>query len=157
MVFLCTYWSISLNIHIPLKYIFLFCYLISRCLSHHKLKFWTGIRQKIRCGMVYIGWYGFIGPITSTTDISLTARLSRCITLLLTRCIQGQSRTYQPLKWQSGLQGTTNFAASFPVFDKNKVWYFMRIACQQTILVKYRALYVIFEKAAKFENVKCKL
>ena len=27
MVFLCTYRSISLNIHIPLKYFFLFCYL----------------------------------------------------------------------------------------------------------------------------------
>ena len=29
------------------------------------------MRQKIRCGMVYIGWYGFIGPTTTTTDISL--------------------------------------------------------------------------------------
>ena len=27
----------------------------------------------------------------------------------------------------------------------------MRIACQQTILLKYHALFVIFEKAAKFE------
>ena len=25
------------------------------CLSQHKLKFWTGIRQKIRCGMVSVG------------------------------------------------------------------------------------------------------
>ena len=29
----------------------------------------------------------------------------------------------------------------------------MRIVCQQTILMKYRALFVIFEKAAKFEIV----
>ena len=32
---------------------------------------------------------------------------------------------------------------------KNKVWYFMRIVCQQTILIKYHTLFVIFEKAAK--------
>ena len=31
----------------------------------------------------------------------------------------------------------------------------MRIACQQTILMKYHALFVIFEKAAKFEIVVC--
>ena len=31
----------------------------------------------------------------------------------------------------------------------------MRIVCQQTILVKYHALFVIFEKAAKFEIVVC--
>ena len=28
----------------------------------------------------------------------------------------------------------------------------MRIVCQQTILMKYHALFVIFEKAAKFER-----
>ena len=28
----------------------------------------------------------------------------------------------------------------------------MRIVCQQTILLKYRSLLVIFEKAAKFRN-----
>ena len=33
----------------------LFSLLLSRCLSQHKLKFWTGIRQKIRCGMVLVG------------------------------------------------------------------------------------------------------
>ena len=31
----------------------------------------------------------------------------------------------------------------------------MRIICQQTILMKYHALFVIFEKIAKFE--KCRL
>ena len=31
----------------------------------------------------------------------------------------------------------------------------MRILCQQTILIKYCALFVIFEKAAKFEIVVC--
>ena len=31
----------------------------------------------------------------------------------------------------------------------------MRIVCQQMILMKYHALFVIFEKAAKFENVVC--
>ena len=31
----------------------------------------------------------------------------------------------------------------------------MRIACQQTILIKYHALFVIFEKAAKFEIIVC--
>ena len=34
----------------------------------------------------------------------------------------------------------------------------MKIVCQQTILMKYHALLVIFEKAAKFEIVvSCKL
>ena len=34
----------------------------------------------------------------------------------------------------------------------------MRIVCQQTILMKYYALYVIFDTAAKFEIVvSCKL
>ena len=37
------------------------------------------------------------------------------------------------------------------IFKKNKAWYFMRIVCQQTILMKYHALFVIFEKAGKFE------
>ena len=31
----------------------------------------------------------------------------------------------------------------------------MRIVYQQTILMKYHALFVIFEKAAKFEIVVC--
>ena len=31
----------------------------------------------------------------------------------------------------------------------------MRIVCQQTILMKYHALFVIFEKAAKFSIVVC--
>ena len=34
----------------------------------------------------------------------------------------------------------------------------MRIVCQQTILMKYHALFVIYEKTAKFEiGVLCKL
>ena len=50
------------------------------------------------------------------------------------------------------------FCDIFRVFNKNNVWYFMRIVCQQTILMKYHALFVIFEKAAKFEiGVCCKL
>ena len=31
----------------------------------------------------------------------------------------------------------------------------MRIVCQQTILMKYHALFVIFEKVAKIEIVVC--
>ena len=31
----------------------------------------------------------------------------------------------------------------------------MRIVCQQTILLKYHGLFVIFDKAAKFEIVVC--
>ena len=31
----------------------------------------------------------------------------------------------------------------------------MRIVCQQMILMKYHALFVIFEKAAKFEIAIC--
>ena len=39
-------------------------------------------------------------------------------------------------KGQSRLQQTTNFATSLLIFEKNKVCYFMRIVCQQTILMK---------------------
>ena len=49
----------------------------------------------------------------------------------------------------------TNFATSIQIFETNKVWYFMRIVCQQTILMIYHALFVIFDKAAKFEIVVC--
>ena len=48
------------------------------------------------------------------------------------------------------------FSNIFPNFQKkNKAWYFMRIVCQQTILMKYHALLVIFEKTAEFEIVVC--
>ena len=33
----------------------------------------------------------------------------------------------------------------------------MRIVCQQTNLMKYYALFVIFEKAAKFEIFVCRM
>ena len=48
-----------------------------------------------------------------------------------------------------------NFQILFLIFRKNKVWYYMRIVCQQSILTKYRALFVAFEIAAKFEIVVC--
>ena len=76
-------------------------------------------------------------------------------------CLQLNRVTYRfdfqtyPLKHQSLLQQTSNFASSFLIFEKNKVWYFMRIVCQQTILMKYHALFIIFEIEAKFENVVC--
>ena len=41
----------------------------------------------------------------------------------------------------------------FPNFRKE--WYFIRIVCQQTNFIKYHALFVIFEKEAKFENAIC--
>ena len=50
------------------------------------------------------------------------------------------------------MQQTTNFATSFLIFEKNKVWYFMRIVCQQTILMKYHALFVNFEQSSKVWN-----
>ena len=43
----------------------------------------------------------------------------------------------------------------FPKFEKIKVWYYIRIVCQQTILMKYNALFVILEIAVKFEMVLC--
>ena len=42
------------------------------------------------------------------------------------------------------------FATSFLILEKNKFGYYMRSVCQQTILMKYHALFVIFEKAARF-------
>ena len=42
---------------------------------------------------------------------------------------------------------TTAADDKFWFSTKNKVWYYMRIVCQQTILMKYHALFVIFEKA----------
>ena len=54
------------------------------------------------------------------------------------------------------MQQTTNSGASFPILDKNKVWYYMRIVCQQTIHMIYHAFNICyFEKAAKFEIVVC--
>ena len=47
------------------------------------------------------------------------------------------------------------FCDIFFIVQKNKVWYFVRIVCQQTILKKYHALFVIFEKAVKFWIVVC--
>ena len=47
------------------------------------------------------------------------------------------------------------FCDIFPNFRKNKAWYYMRIVCQQMIFMKYHALFVIFEKPAKFEIVVC--
>ena len=61
----------------------------------------------------------------------------------------------KPLKRQSRLQQTNHFATYFLIFEKNKVWHFMRIVCQQTILVEYHDLLIIFEKSAKFEIVVC--
>ena len=45
------------------------------------------------------------------------------------------------------LQQTTNFVTFSPIFNKNKVGYYMRIV--------YHVLLFIFEKAAKFEIVVC--
>ena len=44
------------------------------------------------------------------------------------------------------------YCVFIPNFQKKKVWYYMRIVCQQTSLTKYHALFVIFEKAAKIWN-----
>ena len=47
----------------------------------------------------------------------------------------------------------TNFVTSFVIFEKNKVRYFMNIVCQQTFLIIYHVLFVIFEKkTAKIES-----
>ena len=44
-----------------------------------------------------------------------------------------------------------NFATSFLIFENNTLWYFMRIVCQQTILMKYHALFVNLKK---LQNLK---
>ena len=49
------------------------------------------------------------------------------------------------LKCQSRLQQMTNFVTSILILEKIK----------QMILEKYHALFVVFEKAAKFEIVVC--
>ena len=43
------------------------------------------------------------------------------------------------------------FCNIFPIFRKNKVRYFKRIVCQQTILLKYHALFVILKNG---QNLK---
>ena len=73
----------------------------------------------------------------------------------LHQCILMWIFSWLTLKVQSWLQQTTNFVTSFLIFEKNKVWYFIRIVCQQTILMKCHALFLIFENAAKFEIVVC--
>ena len=43
----------------------------------------------------------------------------------------------------------------FQIFRKNKEWYYMRIVCQQMILMKYHALFVILEEASTFDILVC--
>ena len=43
------------------------------------------------------------------------------------------------------LKASTNFAMSFYIYDKNKVWYLERTV-QQTILMKYHALLLFLRK-----------
>ena len=45
------------------------------------------------------------------------------------------------------------FCNTILIFEKNKVWYFMRIICWQMILMKYHALFASFDKAVKMEFV----
>ena len=45
------------------------------------------------------------------------------------------------------------FGKKFPNFQKNKVYY-MRIVYQQMIIMKYHALFAIFEKKKKQQNLK---
>ena len=47
----------------------------------------------------------------------------------------------------------TNSVTPFLVFDKNKI-YFIRIFCQQAIVMKYHTLFVIFEKSGKILNCR---
>ena len=44
------------------------------------------------------------------------------------------------------------FCNSFPKFWKNKVRYFMRIVCQQTILMKYHALFLKKQQNLKLSS-----
>ena len=58
------------------------------------------------------------------------------------------------LKHQSRLRQTTNFVTSLLIFERNKEWYFMRIVCKQTILMKYHALFVILKMR---QSLNCRL
>ena len=62
-----------------------------------------------------------------------------------------QDESFSTLKAPITTAADNKFWDIFPIFHKNKLWYYMRIVCQQTILMKYHALFVIFDKAAKFE------
>ena len=55
-------------------------------------------------------------------------------------------QTFLPLKCKSQLQQTTNFVTSFQILEKNKIRYFKRLVCQQTILIKYHALLLFLKK-----------
>ena len=51
------------------------------------------------------------------------------------------------------------FCYIFPNFFKKKVWYFMRIVCQQAILMEYHALFAILKKQYNLKLVsaaKCR-
>ena len=53
------------------------------------------------------------------------------------------------------MQASIPLSTSFQfLFKKNKVWNFMRIVCQQTILVKYHVLIVILEKNTTIWNCR---
>ena len=55
LIYMFAYIDLFHLLSIFLSYIFFLLLSHQRCLSRHKLKFWTGIRQKIRCGMVLVG------------------------------------------------------------------------------------------------------
>ena len=57
------------------------------------------------------------------------------------------------LKHQSRLQQTTNLATSFLIFEKNKVWYFMRVTFQQTTH-DISCLICYFWKSSKIWNCR---
>ena len=65
-----------------------------------------------------------------------------------------EKRSQLTLKAPITTAADEKFFYIFPIYEK-KEWYFMRIVCQQTILMKYQSLFVIFEKAAKIEIVVC--
>ena len=64
------------------------------------------------------------------------------------------SRWLLTLKAPISTAADETFWAMFPIFDKNKVCYYMRIVCQQTIIMKYHALFVIFKKTGQKFNCR---
>ena len=92
----------------------------------------------------------FVYPWRSKITFSLSWSLVICDINFKMIC----HNSLYPLKRQSGLQQTTNYGTSFLIFEKNKVWYFMRIICQQTILKKYHALFFFFWKSSKIWNCR---
>ena len=88
-----------------------------------------------------------VDPDRMASDDAIWSGSTLFSTLIVITCIQLEScrLTGLTLKAPITTAADDKVCEIFTSF-RQKIWYFMRIACQQTILINYHALFVIFEK-----------